>query len=67
MLLVGWSKVTILNTVDGTTAASFQLPCHPVMGAAVADFTDDGVNDIIVVCSNRLGRDGKKERERVSQ
>ena len=53
MLVVGWSHATILNTLDGTTAAKFRLPCHPVLGAVVADFTGDGVNDVIVVCSDR--------------
>ena len=45
--------VTVLDARDGTTTARFMISCPPVMKAVVEDFTDDGVNDILLVCNNR--------------
>ena len=60
MLVVGWSRATILDGYDGSTTSTFSLPCPPVMKVKVVDFTGDGINDIIVMCADRWAglRDG---------
>ena len=53
VLVVGWERATILQSEDGGTTSEFALTCHPVQQPVVADFTGDGVNDIIITCDTR--------------
>ncbi len=53
MLIIGWNKATILDGYDGNTMVEFNIPCPPIMKALIADFTNDGINDILIVCADR--------------
>ena len=62
VLVVGWETATVLQSEDGGTTSEFALPCQPVQQPVVADFTGDGVNDIIISCDSRcvlcMGKEG---------
>ena len=45
--------VTVLDARDGSTTTQFPISCPPVIKVVVEDFTDDGVNDMLLVCNNR--------------
>ena len=51
--MLGWERLAVLSGKDGALAVSQRLPCEPIASPVVADFTDDGWNDIIVTCRNR--------------
>lgn len=52
-MVIGWSQATIIDAYDGSTTAEFTVPCPPVLKAKISDFTGDGINDVVLVCSDR--------------
>lgn len=53
VIIIGWSRATIIDAYDGSTTAEFTIPCPPVVKAKISDFTGDGINDIVLVCSDK--------------
>ncbi len=51
VLVSGWQWMVLVRGDDGSTAASLRHACQPVAPPVVADFTNDGLNDIIITCS----------------
>ena len=53
ILVVGWNVLVLLSGEDGTVTASVWSNCQPVAPFVIADFTGDGLNDIIVTCADK--------------
>jgi hypothetical protein len=53
VLILGWRGLVVLSGRDGAVAAYLRLPCPPIAPPIVADFSDDGWNDVILTCSDR--------------
>ena len=53
ILVVGWTVVVLLSGEDGTVTASLWSNCQPVAPLVIADFTGDGLNDIIITCADK--------------
>ena len=53
ILVVGWSVFVLLSGDDGTVTASVWSICQPLAPLVIADFTGDGLNDIIVTCADK--------------
>ena len=51
--MAGWNVLVLLSGEDGTMAASLWTNCQPVAPIVVDDFTGDGLNDLIVTCSDK--------------
>ena len=45
--------MVILSGTDGALVASLRLACEPTAAPVVADFSDDGLNDVILTCKDR--------------
>ena len=45
--------MAVLAGKDGALAAHLRLPCEPIAMPVVADFNEDGWNDITLTCRNR--------------
>lgn len=43
----------VLGGKDGGLAAQLKLPCEPIAPPVVADFSDDGWNDVVLTCRHR--------------
>ena len=55
VLIQGWRGLVVLSGRDGSTVTYLRLPCQPISPPTLADFSDDGWNDIIITCADRLG------------
>ncbi|EDO36693.1 predicted protein [Nematostella vectensis] len=51
VLVSGWYHISLVSLVDGTIMASHSLPCQPVAPVVNGDFTNDGLTDVVVQCS----------------
>ena len=50
VLLTGWDKAALLSNKNGEPMATIKLPCQPVEAPKIADFDNDGLNDVIFLC-----------------
>ena len=53
ILILGWQFMVVLSGKDGEVATSLRLPCEPIAPPVVADFTEDGWNDVIITCKKQ--------------
>lgn len=53
VLILGWRGLVVLSGRDGSLSAHLKLPCQPIAPPVVADFSDDGWNDLILTCADR--------------
>jgi len=50
LLSVGWDSVSVVSLADGTILAEHDLPCQPITPSIIGDYTNDGLNDVIIAC-----------------
>lgn len=53
LFVASWHRISLVSLVDGTLLASHTLPCQPVSPVVEGDFTNDGLTDFVVQCSDR--------------
>ncbi|XP_031555999.1 uncharacterized protein LOC116292784 [Actinia tenebrosa] len=52
LFIASWHHISLVSLVDGTLLASHTLPCQPVSPVVEGDFTNDGLTDVVVQCSD---------------
>lgn len=53
LFISSWLHISLVALTDGSLLASHTLPCQPVSPVVQGDFTNDGLTDFVVHCSDR--------------